>query len=214
MALIKYKEKRNFKNSPEPTGGKPTGDKLRFVVQMHEASHLNYDFRLEINGVLKSWSVPKGPSTDTDIKRLAIMSEDHPYDHINFEGIIPSGYGAGTVLVWDNGCYEMAFANTRDKKEQDKEFQKGIKAGKLHFVLQGKKLKGEFMLVNTNSKEENIWLLFKMKDEYVSKNDITLNDKSVISKKTINQIKTAKSNSYSPKHKKGARTKNKKVTIN
>jgi bifunctional non-homologous end joining protein LigD len=116
------------------------------------------------------------------------MVEDHPYDYRNFEGIIPSGYGAGTVIIWDEGFFELADAAGKDKKAQDKELQKGIPAGKLHVVLYGKKLKGEFALVKTNGMGDNAWLLFKVKDKYVSKEDITLKDKSVVSKKTLAQI--------------------------
>jgi bifunctional non-homologous end joining protein LigD len=196
MALTKYKEKRNFRESPEPTGGSPDSDKLRFVIQKHDASHLHYDFRLEMEGVLKSWAVPKGPSTDPDVKRLAMMVEDHPYDYRNFEGIIPSGYGAGTVIIWDEGFYELAGASGKDKKAQDKELRKGIHSGKLHFVLHGKKLKGEYALVKTHGRGENAWLLFKVKDKYVSKEDITRKDKSVVSKKTLAQVEKTSTNYY------------------
>lgn len=212
MALSKYKEKRNFKESPEPTGGKPDSDKLRFVIQKHDASHLHYDFRLEMEGVLKSWAVPKGPSTDPEVKRLAMMVEDHPYDYRNFEGIIPSGYGAGTVIVWDEGFYEPVDANTKDKKTQDKELRKGIHAGKLHFILHGKKLKGEYALVKTHGRGENAWLLFKVKDKYASKEDITRKDKSVISKKTLAQVEKTTSNFYGAKRVKEAKSVSKKET--
>lgn len=213
MALTKYKEKRNFKESPEPTDGDPDINKLRFVIQKHDASHLHYDFRLEMEGVLKSWAVPKGPSTDPDIKRLAMMVEDHPYDYRNFEGIIPSGYGAGTVIVWDEGFYELADADGKDKKAQDKELRNGIYSGKLHLVLHGKKLKGEFALVKTHGRGENAWLLFKVKDKYVSKEDITLKDKSVISKKTLGQVEKTTTNFYGAKRVKESQSKSKKETL-
>lgn len=213
MALIKYIEKRNFKESPEPTGGNPDSEKLRFVIQKHDASHLHYDFRLEMEGVLKSWAVPKGPSTDPDVKRLAMMVEDHPYDYKNFEGIIPSGYGAGTVIVWDEGFYEQADADGKNKKLQEKELLKGIQSGKLHIVLHGKKLKGEFALVKTHGRGENTWLLFKVKDKYISKDDITLKDKSVISKKTLAQVEKTTTNFYGAKRVKESSVKSKKESL-
>lgn len=188
MGLAKYKQKRNFKETPEPTGGKADSNKLRFVIQKHDASHLHYDFRLEMEGVLKSWAVPKGPSTDPDVKRLAMMVEDHPYDYRNFEGVIPSGYGAGTVIVWDEGFYEPAETSAKDKKTQDKELRHQLHSGKLKIKLKGKKLKGDYALVKAHGRGENAWLLFKIKDEYASKDDITLKDKSVISKKTLVQM--------------------------
>ncbi len=189
MALTKYKQKRDFKKSPEPQGGKPGKDKLRFVVQKHAASHLHYDFRLEMEGVLKSWAVPKGPSTDPKVKRLAMMVEDHPYDYRNFEGIIPSGYGAGTVMVWDEGFYEPIDYKSRKKIEQDKALLRQLHSGKLHFILKGKKLKGEYILVKAHGRGENGWLLFKANDKYASETDVTKKDRSVISKLTLDGIK-------------------------
>lgn len=199
MALTTYRKKRNFKESPEPTGGKADTPQLRFVIQKHDASHLHYDFRLEMEGVLKSWAVPKGPSTDPSVKRLAMMVEDHPYDYRNFEGIIPSGYGAGTVIVWDEGFYEPAEAKGKDKAALTRELLAGLRKGKLHIILKGKKLKGEFGLVKAFGRGENSWLLFKVKDKYASADDITLKDKSVISKKTLAQVEKSTTNFYGAK---------------
>src|SRR6218665_936195 len=144
MALDKYIEKRSEEKTPEPFGGKSSGQELRFVVQKHDASHLHYDFRLEMDGVLKSWAIPKGPSLDPEIKRLAIMVEDHPYDYRTFEGTIPKGqYGGGTVMVWDEGTYEPA-DNESNKIGNEKELLHQLHAGRLKYVLKGKKLKGTF----------------------------------------------------------------------
>lgn len=159
MSLVKYKSKRSFGKTPEPAGKVVKGSKNRFVVQEHHASHLHYDFRLEMDGVLKSWAVPKGPSLDPTIKRLAMMVEDHPVEYQHFSGKIPEGnYGAGEVRIWDKGTYEMI-------GEGDGIHQ--IKAGKLTFIMKGKKLKGEFHMVHTHGYgSENSWLLFKHVDEY------------------------------------------------
>lgn len=196
MSLEKYNQKRDFKKSPEPTGGKSDDNKLRFVIQKHDASHLHYDFRLEMEGVLKSWAVPKGPSTDPAVKRLAMMVEDHPYDYRTFEGIIPSGYGAGTVIVWDEGFYEPAESSAKDKETQDKELRHQLHAGKLKITLKGKKLKGDYALIKAHGRGENAWLLFKINDKYASTEDILLKDKSVISKKTLEQVEKTSSNFY------------------
>jgi bifunctional non-homologous end joining protein LigD len=189
MSLIAYKKKRSFKKTPEPIGGKSRKGTLHFVVQKHDATNLHYDFRLEMKGVLKSWAVPKGPSMDPAVKHLAIMVEDHPYDYRTFEGIIPPGnYGAGTVIVWDEGTYEATEENFDDKKQQEKYLLHQLYSGRLKFILHGKKLKGEFALVKTPARGENAWLLMKLKDKYATTEDIGKKNKSVVSNKTIEQV--------------------------
>jgi len=201
MSLSLYKKKRSSDKTPEPFGGKSSDSELRFVVQKHAASHLHYDFRLEMKGVLKSWAVPKGPSTDPKVKRLAMMVEDHPFDYRNFEGIIPKGqYGGGTVIVWDEGTFVPSEKN--DGKElNEKELMRQLRSGKLKFILKGKKLKGEWALVKSSNREENAWLLIKTEDKYASTADITLKEKSVQSGKTLEQVTATSTNIYgkSPK---------------
>jgi bifunctional non-homologous end joining protein LigD len=189
MALKEYKAKRSFSDTPEPRGGKPLGKVLQFVVQKHDASRLHYDFRLEMEGVLKSWAIPKGPSLNPADKRLAMQVEDHPFDYKDFEGIIPSGnYGAGTVMVWDEGTYEALSPVGVSKAAQNKELLKELHAGQLKFRLNGKKLKGEFALVHTRGRGDNAWLLIKHRDKYATEKPVTDKDKSVLSKKTLEQI--------------------------
>ncbi|MBV9986934.1 MAG: DNA ligase D [Chitinophagaceae bacterium] len=192
MSLSLYRKKRSFKTTSEPEGGKSSGAKLRFVVQKHDASHLHYDFRLEMEGVLKSWAVPKGPSLDPSVKRLAMMVEDHPYDYRNFEGIIPEGnYGAGTVIVWDEGTYEPAVAEAKDKRSQEKQLLAELKKKRLKIRLHGKKLHGDFALFKTGYGADNAWLLTKLEDKYASAEDITEKDRSVVSKRTLAQVEKA-----------------------
>jgi bifunctional non-homologous end joining protein LigD len=189
MALKEYKKKRSFADTPEPRGGKPDAKSLRFVVQKHAASHLHYDFRLEMEGVLKSWAIPKGPSLNPADKRLAMQVEDHPFDYRNFEGIIPSGnYGAGTVMIWDEGDYESLEETNGSKAAQEKALLKGLRDGSLKFRLNGKKLKGEFALVRTRGRGDNSWLLIKHRDRFAAETSVTDKDRSVVSKKTLEQI--------------------------
>lgn len=196
MALTAYKKKRRLNETPEPAGGRAPAAQLRFVVQKHHASRLHYDFRLELRGVLKSWAVPKGPSLNPDDKRLAMEVEDHPYDYKDFEGVIPKGnYGAGTVIVWDEGTYEPLESNG-DKKAMEKDLMKQWRAGSLKVVLKGKKLKGEFALVKMKGKEDNAWLLIKHNDQYATDTEVTLKEKSVVSKLTLNQVAAAAGNAH------------------
>jgi bifunctional non-homologous end joining protein LigD len=196
MGLLAYKKKRKFNKTPEPESGKPSDTNLRFVIQKHHASRLHYDFRLEMDGVLKSWAVPKGPSTDPSVKRLAMMVEDHPFDYKDFEGIIPKGnYGAGTVIVWDEGTYEP-LEEAEDKRMKEKLLLKALKSGSLKFRLHGNKLNGEFALVKTKGMADNAWLLIKHKDKFASSKDITEKDHSVISGKTLDAVKAAPEHIY------------------
>ncbi len=184
--LSKYKAKRNLKKSsePAPKAKKPSGKHL-FVIQKHAASHLHYDFRLEIDGVLKSWAVPKGPSLNPAEKRLAIQVEDHPYDYHSFEGIIPPGnYGAGTVMVWDEGI----FAPSTEQKDEKKHLKKAWAEGRLDIVLCGKKLKGAFSLVRMHLGDETHWLLIKKKDEFASAENVSSLDRSVKTGRTMEEI--------------------------
>lgn len=162
--LKKYQQRRNLKESGEPAARKKSSAKsLIFVIQKHASSHLHYDFRLEIDGVLKSWAVPKGPSLDPRVKRLALPTDDHPYDYATFEGVIPEGnYGAGTVMVWDKGTYK----NIKEKDGTLVPLSTCYDNGHLEFFLKGKKLKGAFTLVRTGEGNDERWLLIKMRDEY------------------------------------------------
>jgi bifunctional non-homologous end joining protein LigD len=183
MALEEYKRKRDFKQTPEPPPKVGKGNKRRFVVQKHRATRLHYDFRLEMDGVLKSWAVPKGPSLDPPVKRLAMQVEDHPVEYAGFEGVIPEGeYGGGTVMVWDNGTWEP------EAEDVDAALQKGD----LKFTLHGKKLKGSWVLVRTRGygrSSDKSWLLIKHRDPFASTRDITMEEpRSAISKRLLADI--------------------------
>jgi DNA ligase D-like protein (predicted 3'-phosphoesterase) len=188
MSLTEYNQKRNFNSTVEPEGGmKKSTSELIFVVQKHAASHLHYDFRLEMDGVLKSWAIPKGPSMNPADKRLAIMVEDHPYSYKDFEGTIPEGnYGAGNVIVWDNGTYTLA--DYKNAGNLETKLKSDLQKGHLSFILIGKKLKGEFALVKLKTKQENTWLLIKSKDQYAIDEDVLQQDKSVLSDMTLEDL--------------------------
>jgi bifunctional non-homologous end joining protein LigD len=161
-------------------------DTLIFVVQKHQASHLHYDFRLELDGVLKSWAVPKGPSLNPKEKRLAIMVEDHPFAYRTFEGVIAEGeYGAGEVIVWDQGEYRSLVGNAQEAMQE--QVRKQLQQGDLRFLLFGEKLRGEFALIRQKRLGEKAWLLIKKRDQYASDADITLQDRSVITGKRLGE---------------------------
>jgi bifunctional non-homologous end joining protein LigD len=177
MTLQKYHEKRNFDKTAEPYGAtKSTGKNKIYIIQKHAASHLHYDFRLEIDGVLKSWAIPKGPSLDPLVKRLAVHVEDHPVDYADFEGTIPSGeYGGGTVMLWDKGTW--SFDNARDIL---KDYKKGI----LTFTLNGERLKGDWKLIQIKKDPKN-WLLVKLDDTYArSEKKFDITERETVSIKT------------------------------
>jgi bifunctional non-homologous end joining protein LigD len=193
MALEEYTRKRDFTKSPEPAGkvAARKGRELFFCVQKHLASHLHYDFRLEQNGVLLSWAVPKGPSLNPKDKRLAMMVEDHPLDYASFEGTIPAGgYGGGRVIVWDRGAYvpleELDHPSTR--AENEARLRDGLTTGRMSFVLRGHKLKGGWSLVKMG-RGKNDWLLSKRRDEHADDSrDVLAEDRSPISGRRIEDL--------------------------
>lgn len=187
-SLKNYRSKRNFDVTPEPSGGarskassKPA---LAYVIQKHQASQLHYDFRLEWNGVLLSWAIPKGPSLDPSVKRLAATVEDHPLEYGSFEGVIPEGeYGGGTVMLWDQGTWTP----------EDPDVDAALRKGELKFSLNGKKLKGSWVLIRTKGgfggSKKPQWLLIKHRDQYASTEDVLLTKpRSVSSKRLLADI--------------------------
>jgi len=187
-SLHDYKEKRRFSGTPEPQGEMSgTGGKDIFVIQKHDASHLHYDFRLSLNGVLKSWSVPKGLSTDPREKRLAIQTEDHPSAYADFEGVIPEGqYGGGVVLVWDTGNYR----NTTVRDGQEVDLAEALEQGHATFELAGEKLRGGYALHRMDREDGKQWLLVKIDDDAADRrrNPVSTEPKSVLSGRTLKEI--------------------------
>ncbi len=189
--LNEYRAKRNFERTREPSGSQRSlSGQPVFVVQKHDATNLHYDFRLEVDGVLKSWAVPKGPSTDPSVRRLAVPTEDHPLDYVDFEGVIPADeYGGGTVIVWDTGTYR----NLRAEKEKGKgeaTMEESLRQGTVEVWLEGQKLKGAFALVRTGKGEDGNWLLLKMKgDQAQPKSDILKEQpNSVLTGRSLEQV--------------------------
>lgn len=186
--LEDYQARRDFRRTPEPSGGGPgSAAGPIFVVQKHDASRLHYDFRLEVDGVLKSWAIPKGPSTDPKEKRLAVPTEDHPLEYAGFEGIIPAGeYGGGTVMVWDTG----PFHNITEKKGVAIPLEEAVPHGHIKVWLEGRKLKGGYALTRFKTGKDEAWLLVKADDEEADSNTDVLKTRpeSVLSGRTIEEI--------------------------
>jgi bifunctional non-homologous end joining protein LigD len=187
MILKEYTAKRKFDSTPEPKPGfGQEAGRLLFVIHKHAARAMHYDLRLELEGVLKSWAVPKGPSQDPSLKRLAVMVEDHPFEYKDFEGVIPEGnYGSGSVIIWDRGYYHHPLA--RGSGENEKLLLDGLRKGNLKFVLEGEKLHGEFALVKTGT-DGKTWLLLKKKDGDAAVGDILKENRSVASRKTLEEL--------------------------
>lgn len=193
MSLREYQRKRHFEVTPEPAGGsRPAAvqARLRYVIHKHQARNLHYDLRLEWNGVLLSWAVPKGPSLDPAVKRLAVRVEDHPLDYADFEGVIPEGeYGAGAVIVWDRGTWVP----------EAPDVDAALRRGELKFTLHGEKLKGSWVLVRTRAgypaaSKRPAWLLIKHRDAYASARDITAAmPRSALTNRTIDEMARASS---------------------
>src|ERR671919_3102517 len=190
--LRDYAAKRAFNVTPEPPAALPEarGGPLLFVIQQHSATRLHYDFRIECDGVLMSWAVPKGPSLDPAEKRLAVRTEDHPFDYASFEGVIPPGqYGAGEVIVWDCGVYspDDEARWVEDRGEAQRQVREGLEKGKVSVLLRGAKLKGSFALVRT--KDKKTWLLIKHKDRFAAKTDVAAQNRSVLSGIAVEEMK-------------------------
>lgn len=191
MPLAEYRKKRKFGRTPEPSGKRVRGTARKdpiFVVQKHNASHLHFDFRLEIDGTLASWAIPRGPSLNSADKRLAVMTEDHPLEYADFEGVIPEGhYGAGTVMVWDRGRFELC--GHEPAKVQ-------LERGEIKFSLHGVKLRGEFVLIHSGARSADPararqWLLIKHRDDYVDHSWDVESDTlccSVLTGRTLDEI--------------------------
>jgi DNA ligase D-like protein (predicted 3'-phosphoesterase) len=191
-SLKKYREKRDFRRTPEPGGGEAGGgEEPVFVIQKHDASTLHYDFRLEVDGVLKSWAVPKGPSTNPGDKRLAMPTEDHPLDYADFEGTIPEDeYGGGTVLVWDRGPYRNLKAEAGNKNEEPKSMQEALDDGHVTVWLEGQKISGGYALIRTGKGDDARWLLIKMDDERADarRNPVSTEPDSVLTGRSLKEI--------------------------
>src|SRR6266404_4595802 len=201
--LAEYRQKRDFSRTREPSGEAAASPKragrLRFVIQKHAARQLHFDLRLELDGVMKSWAIPKGPSLDPSVKRLAMQVEDHPIDYNTFEGTIPQGeYGGGTVMLWDRGTYSADTATSPDEEEDA--IREGLRRGDLKITFNGERLHGSFALIRMkfardgSSSSKPQWLLIKHRDEFASKEDIVAaNMTSVDTNRTMEEIASGKS---------------------